>query len=307
MLNTNRKGKWFELIIPQNWQGLTIDHVFRNVWQSPKKITYAFRSGNKVLLDGKKANWNMPLVPGSKLLIDLFEETISEVPPTFLEVSVLYEDDHLLVFNKPPFMNTHPNNIELDRNTLLNAAVFYLQAKGEMRNIRHIHRLDRDTTGAILFAKHSLAGAILDSMLEQRKIKRTYTAVVHGLLRVKKGTIKEPIGRDRHHPTKRRVSPSGQAAVTHFEVIREDRDKQLTYVKCWLETGRTHQIRVHFSYLGHPLAGDTLYGGKPLFNRQALHAAKMEFHHPLTGEKIICHAPFIDDPLIFKKIDVYDI
>ena len=204
-------------------------------------------------------------------------------------------------------MNTHPNNPLTESNTLINAASFYLQSKGELRNIRQIHRLDRNTTGTILFAKHALAGAILDKMLEKRDIKRTYIAAVHGLFRQKKGTINKPIGRDRHHPTKRRISPTGQEAITHYQLLKDDKNKQLSYVKCWLETGRTHQIRVHLSHLGHPIVGDTLYGGQPVVIRQALHAAKMEFSHPLTKEKLVCHAPIIDQLDIFKNIDIYSI
>ena len=300
MLQTNRKGKWFETIVPNEWEGFKLEDVFRKIWEAPKKLTYTFRIENKVLINGNSPNWNMPLVQGDKMMISLFEETNEEAPPTYHDVPILYEDDHLIIFNKPAFMNTHPNNIEEDTDTLLNAAIYHLQAKGESRNIRHVHRLDRDTTGAILFAKHSLAGAILDRMLEQRKIKRTYIAIVNGFLPSKKGIIHEPIGRDRHHATKRRVSLTGQDAITHYQVIKEDKKRKLTYVKCWLETGRTHQIRVHFSHIGHPLAGDVLYGGGTFFNRQALHAAKLEFVHPFTGEEIICHAPFIDDPPIFN-------
>lgn len=307
MLETTQKGKWFEIIIPTSWEGLTIEDVFKKIWESPRKLTHTFRMENKVLLDGQRTKWNIPLISGSKLLINVFEEDHIEVPSSFLEVAVLYEDEHLIVFNKPPFMNTHPNQITLETDTLLNAAAFYIQAKGEVKNIRHIHRLDRNTTGAVLFAKHSLAGAILDRMLEQRKIKRTYVAIIHGLLSTNKGTIRERIGRDRHHATKRRVSPTGQEAITHFQVLKADKVKKITYVKCWLETGRTHQIRVHFNFIGHPLAGDILYGGKPLYNRQALHAAKLEFIHPLTEEKITCYAPFIDAPPIFEDIDIYEL
>lgn len=204
-------------------------------------------------------------------------------------------------------MNTHPNNPLEETNTLMNAATYYLQAKGEIRNIRQIHRLDRDTTGAILFAKHGLAGSIFDQLLEKRKIKRTYIAAVHGGLHQKKGTINKPIGRDRHHATRRRVSPSGQTAITHYQVLKEDQANQLTYVKCWLETGRTHQIRVHFSSIGHPIVGDILYGGKPLVKRQALHAAKLEFIHPFTQEDIVCHAPVSDLSELFKGLDIYSI
>ncbi|NRD78263.1 RluA family pseudouridine synthase [Bacillus sp. BRMEA1] len=305
MLNTIRKGEWLEIIIQEKWDGKTVEDIFRQEWEAPKKLTHIFRMDKKVRMDGQAVNWTVPLTAGKRLEIHLFEEEEFTIPPHYQEINILYEDDHVLVLNKPPFINTHPNDNEHDIHTLLNAVAFYMQAKGEIRNTRQVHRLDRDTTGAILFAKHALAGAILDRMLEKREIKRTYLAVVHGLLRQKKGTIKEPIGRDRHHPTRRRVSVSGQTAVTHYEVVKEDKTNKLTYVKCWLETGRTHQIRVHFSHIGHPLAGDLLYGGKPIADRQALHAAKLEFLHPFSEEEIICYAAFIDDPSFFVGIDVY--
>jgi 23S rRNA pseudouridine1911/1915/1917 synthase len=304
MLKTNRKGTWLELIIPQKWNGLTANELFRNIWQAPKKLIHSLRMEQKILSNGSPINWDTPLQPGAKLQLHLFEQEDSEIPPTYMDVSVLYEDDHVIVFNKPPFMSTHPNDIKNETDTLLNAAVFYLHSNGEFCNIRHIHRLDRDTSGAILLAKHALAGAILDRMLEKREIKRTYIALVHGILKPQKGMIHLPIGRDRHHATRRRVSTSGQDAVTHYHVLKDDREKQISLVKCWLDTGRTHQIRVHFSHLGHPLVGDLLYGGKPIFNRQALHAAKLEFTHPITEEKIICYAPLLDSFPFFKDFDV---
>jgi 23S rRNA pseudouridine1911/1915/1917 synthase len=307
MLHTKRMGEWLEVIIPKLWENITIEDLFRKEWEAPKKLTHIFRMEEKVLVNGNRPNWNLPLVSGTKLQIKLFEEEEIKAIPTFKDIPILYEDDHVIVFNKPAFMATHPNDPNLDVNTLMNAAVFYLQSKGESRNIRQIHRLDRDTSGAILFAKHALAGAIFDRKLEKREIKRTYIAMVHGFLKTKKGTIREPIGRDRHHATRRRVSPSGQEAITNFQVLKLDIKNQISYVKCWLDTGRTHQIRVHLSHLGHPLVGDILYGGKPIVARQALHALKLEFTHPFSQEKIKCHAPFLDQPPIFKDIDIYSI
>jgi 23S rRNA pseudouridine1911/1915/1917 synthase len=307
MIKTKRKGEWCEIVTPDDWNGKTIHEIFTINWGAPKKLTHLFRMKKMVLVNGKDADWNLRLEAGTRLQIKLFEEEEIKVPLYFYEIPVLYEDDHCIVFNKPPFMNTHPNNPETDTDTLLNAATFYLNAKGEMRNLRQIHRLDRDTSGAILFAKHPLAGAILDRLLEKREIKRTYVAISEGLISAKKGTINAPIGRDRHHATKRRVSQSGQEAITHFEIIKKDKPKQLTYIKCSLDTGRTHQIRVHLSHIGHPLAGDVLYGGKPLFKRQALHAGKLQFIHPFTLEKVECWAPFTDQPPIFKDIDIYSL
>lgn len=302
MIKTTRKGNWIEIITSKNWAGNTIEEIFRKEWEVPKKLIHLFRMEHYVLVNGNKANWTQALEIGDKVLIKLFDDVVPLITDNFFDIQVLYEDDHVIVFNKPPFMSTHPND-ESEKNTLLHAAQFYVQSKGEKVKIRQVHRLDKDTTGAVLFAKHALSGAILDRMLEKHEIKRTYLAIVDGLIKKKSGTIKEPIGRDRHHATRRRVSLSGQAAVTHYQFIKEE--KGHSYIKCWLETGRTHQIRVHFSHMGHPLVGDSLYGGKPLFKRQALHAAKVEFTHPITGENVICFAPFIDHPPIFKGVDVY--
>ncbi len=304
MLQTFRKGDWFEIIIPKEWENRSVEDLFQQIWYCPKKMTHHFRMEKKVLMNGQLANWREPFEVGAKLSLQLFSEKMPDIPATYLDVPVLYEDDHVLIFNKPPFMTTHPNQPNSETNTLLNAAAFHLLANGETGFVRHIHRLDRDTSGAIVFAKHSFVGALLDQLLEKRKINRTYVAIVHGIITAKKGTFSKPIGRDRHHPTRRRVSPTGQKAVTHFQVLKRDDEKQLTYVKCWLETGRTHQIRVHFSDAGHPLAGDLLYGGKTVFPRQALHAAKLEFIHPLAAEQIECYAPFLDSPPIFKDIDL---
>jgi 23S rRNA pseudouridine1911/1915/1917 synthase len=304
MLKTMRMGDWYQIIVPTEWAGKTLDDVFRQVWDAPRKLTYTFRSEHKVVVNGSRTDWNLPLATDAKLQLQLFAEEEVHILPSFMDVDILYEDDHVIVCNKPPFMNTHPNDPLVETNTLVNGLECYLQSNGEFRNIHQIHRLDRDTSGAILFAKHALAGAILDRMLVKRDIKRTYVALVHGQFLKKKGTINVPIGRDRHHATRRRVSASGQEALTHFAVLREDKDKHQSYLKCWLDTGRTHQIRVHLSHLGHPLVGDILYGGKPIVNRQALHAAKLEFIHPFTQEKVECYAPFTDQPGIFKDINV---
>jgi 23S rRNA pseudouridine1911/1915/1917 synthase len=303
MLKTAQKGNWMEIITPRIWEGKSIEDIFRKEWEVSKKLTHIFRMEHRVFVNGSKAAWGSPLTLGDKVLIKIYdEEKLNNIPAFYHDIQVLFEDEHVIVFNKPAFMSTHPNE-DTDKNTLLNAAQYYLHTNGEKQvDIRHVHRLDKDTTGAILFAKHTLAGSILDRMLEKHELKRTYLAIVHGHLKKKKGIIHEPIGRDRHHSTRRRVSPSGQDAITHYQVIREVQNT--SYIRCWLETGRTHQIRVHLSHIGHPLIGDTLYGGKPLFNRQALHAAKLEFTHPITGRKVTCYAPFMDHPPIFKGIDI---
>jgi 23S rRNA pseudouridine1911/1915/1917 synthase len=289
MVTANKKGEWCEFIVPKEWAGFTPEQLLREIWKASKKQTHQLRMQKDLVVNGQPANWVSPLHENDRLLIKLFTETDFGVIPTFKELDILYEDDHVMVINKPPGIDTHPNSPD-QANTLANAVAFYLLTKGEYCPVKHVHRLDRDTSGAILFAKHSFIGSILDKMLEERLIKRTYLALVQGVVKQKKGTINAPIGRDRHHPTRRRVSPNGQSAVTHYEVIKVDPNKNRTLVQCQLDTGRTHQIRVHFSHIGHPLIGDTLYGGKPDFDRQALHALRLEFTHPLTLERIICES-----------------
>jgi 23S rRNA pseudouridine1911/1915/1917 synthase len=302
MVKTARKGNWYEIIIPEKWTSYTPEHLLRNIWMVPKKMLHLFKMEKKVLINGAPPEWNKLLVTRDRLQIELFQPEEFGVIPSFHEVDILFEDEHILILNKPAGMDTHPNQPD-QTDTLLNAAAFYLQASRVSLKPRHIHRLDRDTTGAVLFAKTALAGALLDRLLEERKIKRTYLALADGLISKKKGTINKPIGRDRHHPVRRRVSATGQSAVTHYKVVSFDKKRKQTLIQCSLDTGRTHQIRVHLSDMGHPLAGDLLYGGSQTFPRQALHAVKIEVPHPFTGEIISCHAPFIDKPAIFSGIE----
>lgn len=306
MIQTTKKGDWLEITVPEEWQKYSVDSLLRENWHAPKKLIHQFRMDKMVRLNGKQADWTLSLIKGDKLQLQIFTEEEQGAVPEYLDVAILYEDDHCIVFNKPAGIDTHPNDPG-QTGTLANAAAFHMQSNGELTRPRHIHRLDRDTTGAVLFAKNALIAAILDKMLEERTIKRTYLALAEGVIRQNKGTINKPIGRDRHHPTKRRVSATGQSAVTHFNVLDRNKHEGYTLVKCSLDTGRTHQIRVHFSDIGHPLAGDTLYGGSDAFARQALHAVRLEFIHPFTSETIICHAPFNDSQPIFTQIDPYEI
>ncbi|MEX2103929.1 MAG: RluA family pseudouridine synthase, partial [Bacilli bacterium] len=191
-------------------------------------------------------------------------------------------DDHFLIVNKSAGQLLHPTE-PLHRETLDHAVAYYFQLKKIHNRVRHVHRLDQETSGAVMYAKHPLASALLDEQLSRKEIYREYIAFVHGSLLDNEGTVNQPIGRDRHHPSKRRVTLQGDNAVTHYRVIK--RYPGVTKVCCQLETGRTHQIRVHFNHLGHPLLGDKLYGGKTDFiSRQALHAIRLQGIHPF-GEK----------------------
>ncbi|MEJ9229970.1 RluA family pseudouridine synthase [Peribacillus butanolivorans] len=285
----------------QSWNGLTLDKLFKDHWKAPKKLVHEWRMSKEVKLNRNTVSWTTTLSEGDTISIPLMNAENETVKAVDLGISILYEDDLLLIANKPAGMDTHPSQPG-DTHTLINGVAYHLQNTGQTCMIKHIHRLDKNTTGAVLFAKDRLTGSMLDRMLEERKIKRTYVALVEGIIQKNEGKINEKIGRDRHHATRRRVSPTGQMAVTHFQVLKRDSKKNLTLVSCTLESGRTHQIRVHFSHLNHPLAGDTLYGGKNTFPRQALHARKIEFIHPISEEKMIIEAPFLDKSGIFETL-----
>ncbi|OEH94308.1 RluA family pseudouridine synthase [Bacillus solimangrovi] len=298
-MQIERKGEWMELTLPDQWAGFSIETILRDVWKVPKKMVHQFRMNKLVTINGETVSWLKELQAGEKLQVRFFTKDAYGVIPNYFDLDVLYEDDHLLIVNKPAGMDTHPNEPNQE-GTLANAVAYHYLSNGIETKVRHIHRLDKETTGAVIFAKHAVAGAILDRLLEQRAIKRTYMALLHGKLKKQAGIIDEPIGRDRHHATRRRVSPKGQAAVTHYEVINYEKQDDTTLVKVQLQTGRTHQIRVHMSYIGHPLVGDTLYGGSSSLPRQALHATKIVLPHPITAQQIECFAPPLDEPPIFE-------
>ncbi|MUT64515.1 RluA family pseudouridine synthase [Paenibacillus sp. NEAU-GSW1] len=202
---------------------------------------------------------------------------------------VLYEDDFCAVFHKPAGMAVHESRPG-EGGTLDDAAARYMQMKDDPLPMRHIHRLDDDTSGPVLYSKNDLAQLLLDDAMREKRIDRRYIAVVHGRLAKQSGTVNAPIGKDRHHPSRRRVAPGGDTAVTHYE--RVEIIGNASIVRLRLETGRTHQIRVHMSHLGYPLIGDALYGGDPrLLGHQALHGEKLVFTHPWTSQLIEANAP----------------
>ncbi|WP_243387520.1 RluA family pseudouridine synthase [Bacillus kexueae] len=287
-----RKDQWMIWPAKSDWVSIPLQELLRTTFRVPKGLLHEWRMEKKVKVNGVDPNWTKPLTLGDELAIELFTKETDEVKPENLPLDILYEDDHLIIVNKPPYMNTHPNE-EGETGTLGNALSYYFEAKGI--KARHIHRLDQNTSGAIIFAKHRFAYALLSQDLLERKIKRTYVAIVHGTKMKESGTIDAPIGRDRHHPVRRRVSKSGQQAITHFHIVKKFPPKY-SIVKLTLDTGRTHQIRVHLSSIGHPIVGDQLYGGKTNnMKRQALHAENISLIHPFTNEKIKVEAPLPSD------------
>jgi 23S rRNA pseudouridine1911/1915/1917 synthase len=233
-----------------------------------------------------------------RVMLRLFPDEPIHPMPQWGDIEVLYEDDFCLVVCKPSGMKVHPTEPG-EGGTLDHAVAFHYQSTGQACKSRHIHRLDEDTTGPVLYAKNEWAQIMLDRAMRQKEIDRGYVAFVQGRLKQPLGTIDAPIGKDRHHKSRRRVSASGDHAVTHYELLEQFAEAALVRLK--LETGRTHQIRVHMSYLGHPLLGDELYGGgRTWINRQALHGESLTFLHPYGKDRISVIAPWPEDFLRLK-------
>ncbi|WP_152187251.1 RluA family pseudouridine synthase [Bacillus velezensis] len=298
-MKQNDRG--LELLITEKHAGQWLFSVLKSEFQASKPVITEWMKQESIQVNRTSPKNNIILKTGDRLFIDLQEKTGSSVTPEYGEPDILFEDNHMLIANKPAGMPTHPNE-EGQTGTLSNLIAYHFQINGEQAKVRHVHRLDRDTSGAVVFAKHRLAHAILDRQLETKTLKRTYIAAAEGKVTPKKGTVDSPIGRDRSHSVRRRVSPGGQAAVTHYKVKGYHPGAQLTLAELELETGRTHQIRVHMASIGHPLAGDDLYGGsRTLFHRQALHAKKVSVVHPISGEEIVAEAPMPADLAHFTE------
>ncbi|MGR7975733.1 RluA family pseudouridine synthase [Bacillus velezensis] len=298
-MKQNDRG--LELLITEKHAGQWLFSVLKSEFQASKPVITEWMNQESIQVNRTSPKNNIILKTGDRLFIDLQEKTGSSVIPEYGEPDILFEDRHMLIANKPAGMPTHPNE-EGQTGTLSNLIAYHFQINGEQAKVRHVHRLDRDTSGAVVFAKHRLAHAILDRQLETKTLKRTYIAAAEGKVTPKKGTVDSPIGRDRSHSVRRRVSPGGQAAVTHYKVKGYHPGAQLTLAELELETGRTHQIRVHMASIGHPLAGDDLYGGsRALFHRQALHAKKVSVVHPISGEEIVAEAPMPADLALFTE------
>lgn len=241
---------------------------------------------NGLLLDGLPVRSNVKLQAGQILTAAILNKPANEnLLPIALPLSILYEDGDIIVLNKPAGMPVHPSQGHYD-DTLSNALAYYYKQLGEPFTARSIGRLDRDTSGVILFARHELSACILAEQMRKREIRREYRAICTGTL-PESGCIDAPIARA-HDSTIERVIDwkCGERAVTHYRRLSVRDGYSLAAIQ--LETGRTHQIRVHMKYIGHPLPGDFLYNPDySCINRQALHAYRLAFRHPITKEEMV--------------------
>nr|WP_275695611.1 RluA family pseudouridine synthase [Fredinandcohnia sp. SECRCQ15] len=249
-------------------------------------------SGGSILINETNVNVRHLLVNGEKLKLVFPLEHVELMADNIL-LDIVYEDPYLLIINKKAGIQSIPSR-EKPRGSLANALIHYYQTIDLHTTVHLVNRLDKDTSGLLLVSKHRHIHHLFSEQQKSGTLKRRYEAIVQGRIVVDCGIIDAPIGRKDDSIIEREVRDDGQNAVTHFQVL--NRLEQLTHVSLRLETGRTHQIRVHLSHLGHPIIGDDLYGGsRHLINRQALHCCELSFWHPIYKEKVSFQIELPDD------------
>lgn len=260
--------------------GTVID--FLNSCYLSKSKIYTLFLDKKIKLNNEECKRESIIKNGD--VITIFSDEEIDFICENKKLDIIYEDDYLLIINKPSNIIVHPDSKD-KAGSLCNIVANYYKNKGYNISVKYAHRLDIDTTGIIIFCKDMLTMAYMNHIISLHEIKRYYLCLASNKFKDKIGTINLPIGEDRHHKSRRRVSKTGQAAITHYEVIKSFKNYSL--VSVLLETGRTHQIRVHFSYMNHPLLGDELYNGDTSkIKRVALHSYRVEFVHPITKKLI---------------------
>lgn len=286
-------------VINNNYKN--INQILKQEFKLSARLMHKVIINKLVLLNNKQIDTRSSINIGDNVKIDLnYEEENDNIVPVKMNLDILFEDDCLLIINKPAGIAVHPSILHFE-DSLSNGIRFYFDSIGLKKKIRPVNRLDLDTSGVIVFAKNEFVQECLIRQMNNNIFKKEYIAIVTGHLKEKSGVINLPIARKENSIIERCISEKGQNAITKYEVIKEL--DSMSVVKCFLETGRTHQIRVHFMAIGHPLIGDSLYGSKSsLINRQALHCYSISFVHPITKEvlNITCNLPK-DMENIFKQ------
>ncbi|HBF75641.1 MAG TPA: RluA family pseudouridine synthase [Lactobacillus sp.] len=250
----------------------------------------------RVLVNQKVEKPKYKVQPGDQIEVTIPDPVALDLEPENIPLDIVYEDDDVIVVNKPAGMVVHPSPGHPDH-TLVNALLYHSPLSTINGTYRPgiVHRIDKDTSGLLMVAKNDNAHRSLAAQLKNKTNLREYIALVHGVIKQDKGVIDAPIGRSPKDRKRQAIVADGRHAVTHYQVL--ERYLNYTLISCWLETGRTHQIRVHMKSIGHPLAGDPLYGPRKTIagSGQFLHAKKLGFRHPVTGKQLVFEAPLPDD------------
>lgn len=275
--------------------GLRVEQYLRRKGYSGQNLAEIKRMPKSILVNGIHYYMKQPLKAGDHLNVCICETKCSEkIPPVQIPLDIVYEDEDIIVINKPAGMPIHPS-LNNYTNSMANALAWYYKEQGKPFIFRCCNRLDRDTSGLTIVSKHLVSGNILSNMTKRREVRREYLAIVRGHITPAAGKITAPLARKEGTIIERTVDwERGEEAITHYQVVKEANGHSL--VSLCLETGRTHQIRIHMKHLGHPLIGDYLYNpDMEYMTRQALHSHHMEFMHPITGEHMSFTAPLPPD------------
>ena len=286
-------------MVEKSDEGMKLIDILATKMYVSSRLIRKSKSKKNILLNGRNISVNA-LVRKNDIIEVIFEKEKNIFEPENIDIDVLYEDVDVLIINKQPFIVVHPTKGH-PTGTIGNGISKYFIGNGDNRKIRFINRLDRDTSGIMMVAKNGFSQKSISKQMTENLVEKNYIAIVEGVMESDSGTINLPIEREFEGDIVRKVLPDGLPSITHYKVL--ERFDNHTFVKIVLETGRTHQIRVHFSHLGHPLAGDVLYGGSgELIKRQALHCDELTFFTPRDNKKINITTDIPGDikDLIFK-------
>ena len=291
--------------VSKEYEGATIREFLKEDLGLSSRLIRRSAIEKRILVNKKEVRMRYIVHSGDLVQINLQSDESQNITPEKMDLDIVYEDEDILVINKKPYMVVHPTK-SYQSGTLANGVLFYFKETNQNCIVRLVSRLDMDTSGLIIIAKNQFAHMALSKEMEENNLEKRYLAIVHGNLKEKEGTIDAPIYRPdgEEFGTMRIVDERGQRSITHYKVIESFKDADL--VECLLETGRTHQIRVHMKHLGHPIYGDTLYGfegDEELIPRQALHAYGLDFKSPKTKETLSLRVKLPDDmESLLKKV-----
>ena len=273
-----------------------IHSILRNELQISNRLLSKLIEKNCIFLNDSLCDTRNSFEVNDTLIVNFdYSEDNTNVVPTKMDLEIIYEDDAYIVLNKPAGIPVHPS-MEHYTDSLSNGLKYYFESIGLKRKIRPVNRLDKNTSGLVVFAKNEYIQECLVRQMKENQFYKEYIAICEGKFNKESGVINAPISRKENSIIERCISKNGDTAITKYTVLTYNEDYNYSVVKCVLKTGRTHQIRVHMKYIGHPILGDTLYGNpSKLINRQALHSHIISFNHPINKKNVTYTAPLFSD------------